>query len=61
MMMCRDHEPVFKGDDDLGVCSKCGAECEWHWEKEEGNVEDYYWSGKERVIDNWYEPYELGE
>lgn len=57
------HEYIVWGEDDgeRGFCKDCGATCDWHWEKEEGNVEDYYWSGKERIIDQWYDPYDLGE
>ena len=43
-------------DDDLerGHCTLCGAECDWVWEKDEGNVEGYYWEGQIRVPTEWH-------
>lgn len=35
-------------------CLLCGATGDWHWEKDEGNVEEHHWEGRERVIDQWY-------
>lgn len=60
-MTCKHDEVDFTDDDTRGVCLRCGAECDWHWEKEVGNVGNYYWSGNERIIDTWYDPYDLGE
>lgn len=61
MATCEDHDWKFYDDDDLGVCEKCGAECEWHWERDTGNVGDCYWDGRERVVDTVYEPEQLGD
>lgn len=43
-------------DDDLerGHCELCGCDCDWSWEHNEGNVEDYHWEGKVRVPIRWY-------
>lgn len=43
-------------DDDLerGVCRLCGCTCDWHWEKDEGNVDEYHWEGKVRVPHAWH-------
>ena len=49
-----NHENIEWGEDDeMGVCLDCGGRCHWHWEEDAGNVEEYYWNGKERVIDSW--------
>lgn len=43
-------------DDNLerGYCTLCGATCDWHWEKEVGNVGDSYWEGEIRVPTEWH-------
>lgn len=49
----------YTDDDERGVCERCGATCDWHYEKDSGNVGDYYWDGYERVPDKWYPPEDL--
>lgn len=58
-----EHEPDFYGEDQRGVCSKCGAECDWHWEDTgvKACVENYEFPDPVRVIDEWYEPESLAE
>lgn len=53
-----NHAVVEFDDDDeqKGRCLICGAVCDWHWEKDEGNVEDYHWSGEKRVPHYWQKP-----
>lgn len=53
-----DHAVIDYGDDDdlRGRCLVCGAACDWHWEDDSGDVEDYHWEGKERVPHYWHEP-----
>lgn len=56
-----DHGCVVFGDDDeQGECVLCGAKCDWHYEDDSGNVEDYHWNGKSRCIDEWYYPKKIG-
>lgn len=56
-----DHGCVEFGDDDeRGECLLCGATCDWHWEDDSGDVEDYHWDGKSRCIDEWYTPKQIG-
>lgn len=50
-----EHDWIFGEDDERGECKKCGATCDWHWEKDCGSVEDYHWEGEERVIDEVYD------
>lgn len=53
-------EPTWDGDE--GRCPVCGAECEWHWEKQvvdEGHDEEGNYTCKEaevRVVDGWEDP-----
>ena len=47
-------------DDEWGVCKLCGATCTWHYEKDEGNVEDFYWENEVRVPDEWTHPKHIG-
>lgn len=50
-----DHAQIAYGDvDEQGVCAVCGARCDWHWEEDNGDVEDYHWEGKVRVPHQWY-------
>lgn len=50
-----DHTKITYGDDDeQGECAICGARCDWHWEEDNGDVEDYHWEGRVRVPHQWY-------
>lgn len=56
-----DHGCVEFGDEDTqGECVLCGATCDWHYEEDDGNVEDYCWKGKTPCIDEWYNPKKIG-
>ena len=56
-----DHGCIEFGDDDeQGTCILCGAKCDWHYETDEGNVEEYYWKGKSRCVDEWYYSKKIG-
>ena len=50
------HHPVVEFDDDepIGECMLCGAKCDCHYEADEGNVEDYAWSGRSLKPHEWY-------
>lgn len=47
-------------EDEQGECVLCGATCDWHYEEDDGNVEDYCWKGKTPCIDEWYNPKKIG-
>lgn len=47
-------------DDEQGVCKLCGATCTWHYEADEGNVEDFYWKNNVCVPDEWTYPKHIG-
>lgn len=44
----------YDDDEPVGHCALCGAECDCHYELDEGNVEDYYWSGRRLVPHEWH-------
>lgn len=46
----------FDDDEPVGRCALCGATCETHCEVDDGNVEDYYWSGHRQVPTSWAMP-----
>lgn len=46
----------FGDDEDRGVCRGCGGTCDWHWVRDEGSVEDYFFVSNEREVDRWYPP-----
>lgn len=50
----------FDDDEPVGRCALCGATCETHYEVDDGNVEDYAWSGRRQVPTSWTMPKELG-
>ena len=54
--------PVVEYDEDepVGYCHICGASCNYHYEADEGNVEDYHWSGRQKVPHDWVQPKEIG-
>lgn len=56
------NHPVVEYDDDAptGECMLCGATCETHYEADNGNVEDYAWSGRRLVPTSWTMPKEPG-
>lgn len=56
------NHPVVEYDDDepVGECMLCGAKCDCHYEADEGNVEDYAWSGRELVPTEWTIPKKPG-
>lgn len=61
-MTCKHNDVDFIDDDSRGVCTQCGAECDWHWDNSrKACVEDYEFPDPIRIIDEWYEPYSLGE
>lgn len=41
-------------DHERGRCMLCGAECDWHWEPDSGEVEDYHWVQDVRVPHEWH-------
>lgn len=47
------HMIEYGDDDEVGTCLLCGNTCSWHWETDEGNVGDSYWSGQYREPDEW--------
>lgn len=51
-----EHEDIEYGDDgDRGTCKKCGATCDWHWEKEVvDNYPDYIKEVRVRVPHEWH-------
>lgn len=51
---------IFDDDEPVGECAICGATCDCHYEADEGNVEDYYWSGRTLVPHEWYPPKKIG-
>ena len=50
----------FGDEDKQGECLLCGATCDWHYEDDSGNVEDYHWEGQTPCIDEWYKPKKIG-
>lgn len=50
----------YDDDEPVGECALCGAECDCHYELDEGNVEDYYWSGRRLVPHEWHMPDKIG-
>ena len=50
----------FDDDEPVGQCMLCGASCDCHYELDEGNVEDYYWSGRRLVPHEWHTPEKPG-
>ena len=50
----------FDDDEPVGSCALCGATCETHYEADEGNVEDYHWSGRRLVPTSWTMPNKPG-
>ena len=59
---CNHPDQCIEYDDDepVGRCALCGATCETHYEADEGNVEDYAWSGRRQVPTSWTMPKEPG-
>lgn len=55
---CGHPDQCIEYDDDepVGRCVLCGATCETHYEADEGNVEDYAWSGRRQVPTSWAMP-----
>lgn len=55
---CNHPDQCIEYDDDepVGRCALCGATCETHYEADEGNVEDYAWSGRRQVPTSWTMP-----
>ena len=51
---------IFDDDEPVGECAICGATCDCHYEADEGNVEDYSWSGRTLVPHEWYPPKKIG-
>lgn len=51
---CNHAAVVFGKGDEQGECLICGAHCDWHWEDDSGNVEDYNWIGVSPVPHQWY-------
>lgn len=50
----------YDDDEPVGWCALCGASCDTHYEADEGNVEDYAWSGRRQVPTSWTTPKEPG-
>lgn len=50
----------FDDDEPCGWCELCGATCDAHYEADNGNVEDYAWSGRELVPTEWVMPKKPG-
>lgn len=50
-----NHKIEWGDDNERGYCAICGKECDWHYEKDEGDVENYHWNTQERIPDRWYE------
>lgn len=50
----------FDDDEPVGWCALCGASCDCHYELDEGNVEDYFWSGRRLVPTEWTTPKKPG-
>lgn len=61
-MECSHPEQCMEwgADDEQGVCKLCGATCTWHYGKDEGNVENFYWSYDTRIPDTWTYPKHIG-
>lgn len=57
---CNHPTVEFMEDEPTGYCPICGATCDCHYEIDEGNVEDYYWSGRRLVPDHWVQTKEVG-
>lgn len=59
---CNHPDQCIEYDDDepVGRCALCGATCETHYEADNGNVEDYAWSGRRQVPTSWTMPKEPG-
>ena len=59
---CNHPDQCIEYDDDepVGRCALCGATCETHYEADNGNVEDYAWSGRRQVPTSWTMPEEPG-
>ena len=51
---------AYSDDEPTGYCELCGATCDCHYEIDEGNVEDYYWSGRRLVPTAWTMPKQPG-
>lgn len=57
------NHPAYELEDEepTAHCPICGATCDCHYEKDEGSVEDYHWSGRQLVPDNnWVMPKTIG-
>ena len=54
--------PIVDFDDNepVGECLLCGCSCDCHYEADNGNVEDYAWSGRKLVPHEWYPRREIG-
>ena len=50
----------YDDDDPVGECAICGATCDCHYEADNGNVEEYAWSGRKLVPHEWYFPKKIG-
>lgn len=52
---CNHPDQCIEYDDDepVGRCALCGATCDCHYEADNGNVEDYAWSGRRLVPTSW--------
>lgn len=59
---CNHPDQCIEYDDDepVGRCALCGATCETHYEADNGNVEDYAWSGRRLVPTSWTTPNKPG-
>lgn len=59
---CNHPDQCIEYDDDepVGSCALCGASCDCHYEADNGNVEDYAWSGRKLVPTSWAMPKEPG-
>lgn len=57
---CNHDIAEYDDDETQGECVLCGATCDWHYEEDDGNVEDYCWKGKTPCIDEWYSPKKIG-
>ena len=59
---CNHPSDCIEYDDDepVGECILCGSHCSCHYVLDEGNVEDYHWSGRELVPNEWCLRHDVG-
>lgn len=55
-MACEHIDIEWGDDDERGVCRDCGAQCDWHYEKEAmDNYPSYIKEIEVRVPHEWHE------